>query len=42
MKKTRVINVANLKIGGGNKIVIQFMTNTNSNDVESTVNQIKN
>lgn len=41
MKKTRVINVANLKIGGGNKIVIQSMTNTNSNDVESTVNQIK-
>lgn len=40
MKKTRVINVANLKIGGGNKIVIQSMTNTN-NDVESTVNQIK-
>lgn len=41
MPKTRTINVGNLKIGGGNKIVIQSMTNTNSADAISTINQIK-
>lgn len=41
MPKTRTIKVGNLKIGGGNKIVIQSMTNTNSADAISTINQIK-
>lgn len=39
-RKTRVVKVGNLKIGGNNPIVIQSMTNTNSADVESTVRQI--
>lgn len=36
----KVINVGNLKIGGNNPIIIQSMTNTNSSDVEKTVEQI--
>ena len=39
-RKTRVIKVGNLEIGGNNPIIIQSMTNTNSADVESTVRQI--
>ena len=39
-RKTRVVKVGNLKIGGNNPIIIQSMTNTNSADVESTVRQI--
>ena len=40
-RKTRVVKVANLKIGGSNPIIIQSMTNTNSTDVEATVKQNK-
>ena len=39
-RKTRVVKVGNLKIGGNNPIIIQSMTNTNSADVEATVRQI--
>ena len=39
-RKTRVVKVGNLEIGGNNPIIIQSMTNTNSADVESTVRQI--
>lgn len=39
-RKTRVVKVGNLKIGGNNPIIIQSMTNTNSADVEATVKQI--
>lgn len=38
--KKKVIKVGNLKIGGNNPIIIQSMTNTNSSDVEKTVEQI--
>ena len=41
-RNTRVVKVANLKIGGNNPIIIQSMTNTNSADVEATVKQINN
>jgi len=37
--KTRVINVGNIKIGGGNPIVIQSMTTTNTMDTIATVEQ---
>jgi len=37
--KTRVINVGNVKIGGGNPIVIQSMTTTNTMDTIATVEQ---
>ena len=38
--KTKVITIGNRKIGGGNPILIQSMTNTKTEDVEATVAQI--
>ena len=40
-KKTRKVKVGNVYIGGDADIVIQSMTNTDTRDVEKTVNQIK-
>ena len=40
-KETKVINVGGVKIGGGNPIAIQSMTNTNTRDWKATVKQIK-
>ena len=40
-KKTKEINVGNLKIGGDNPITVQSMTNTLTKDVKSTIKQIK-
>lgn len=40
-KDTKVIKVGNVPVGGGNPISIQSMTNTDTCDVVSTVNQIK-
>ena len=40
-KKTKEINVGDLKIGGDNPISVQSMTNTLTKDVKSTINQIK-
>ncbi len=39
-RKTKVINVGNVKIGGDNPISVQSMTNTLTTDVNATVNQI--
>lgn len=39
-KETKVINIGERKIGGGNPVAIQSMTNTKTEDVESTVAQI--
>ena len=39
-RKTKVINVGNVKIGGDNPISVQSMTNTLTQDVSSTVKQI--
>ena len=39
-KKTRQIHVGNVAIGGDAPIVVQSMTNTDTADVESTVEQI--
>ena len=38
---TKVIKIGDRVIGGGNPILIQSMTNTKTEDVEATVNQIK-
>ncbi len=38
---TKVIQIGNRKIGGGNPILIQSMTNTKTEDVAATVAQIK-
>lgn len=40
-KKTKVIKLGNLKIGGDNPITVQSMTNTDTRDIEATINQIK-
>ena len=40
MKKTRTVKIGNRLIGGGNPILIQSMTNTKTEDVEATVEQI--
>ncbi|MGL5052757.1 MAG: flavodoxin-dependent (E)-4-hydroxy-3-methylbut-2-enyl-diphosphate synthase [Cetobacterium sp.] len=41
MRKSKVVKVGTLLIGGGNEIVIQSMTNTQTTDVDATVAQIK-
>ena len=41
-RKTKVINVGNVKVGGDNPISVQSMTNTLTTDVKSTINQINN
>ena len=40
-RKTKEINVGNVKVGGDNPISVQSMTNTLTKDVKETVNQIK-
>ena len=39
-KKTKVINVGNVNIGGDNPISVQSMTNTLTTDIKSTIKQI--
>lgn len=41
IKTTRVVKIGNRVIGGGNPVLIQSMTNTKTQDIESTVAQIK-
>ena len=36
-KKTRVINVGNVKVGGDNPISVQSMTNTLTTDIQATI-----
>jgi len=40
-KKTKEINVGNVRVGGDNPISVQSMTNTLTKDIKETVNQIK-
>lgn len=40
-KHTRSVNVGGLLIGGGNPIVVQSMTNTDTTDIHGTVDQIQ-
>ena len=39
-KKTKVISVGKIKIGGDNPISVQSMTNTLTTDVKATIKQI--
>ena len=39
-RKTKVITVGNVKIGGGNPISVQSMTNTPTTNIKETINQI--
>ncbi len=41
-RKTKVIKVGDIKIGGDNPISVQSMTNTLTTDIKSTINQINN
>ena len=38
---TKVIQIGDRKIGGGNPVLIQSMTNTRTDDVSATAEQIK-
>lgn len=40
-RKSRVVNLGGVLVGGDNPIVVQSMTNTDTRDVDATVNQIK-
>jgi (E)-4-hydroxy-3-methylbut-2-enyl-diphosphate synthase len=40
-KKTRIVQIGDLKIGGGNPIAVQSMCATRTRDVEATVQQVK-
>ncbi len=40
-KKTRLIKIGSVRIGGGNPVVVQTMTKTDTRDVKSTLEQIK-
>ena len=39
-RKTKMINVGNVKVGGYAKITVQSMTNTLTTDIKATINQI--
>jgi len=39
--KTRTIHIGNVPVGGGNPVAVQSMTNTDTRDVQATVDQIK-
>tara|TARA_B100001173_G_scaffold310081_1_gene323774 strand:+ start:453 stop:1547 length:1095 start_codon:yes stop_codon:yes gene_type:complete len=39
-RKTKVINIGNVKIGGDNPISVQSMTNTLTTDIKATIKQI--
>ena len=39
-KNTKIVNVGGVPVGGKNPIAVQSMTNTDTCDVISTVNQI--
>jgi len=40
-RKTKTIKIGDISIGGGGPITIQSMTNTDTKDIEATVNQIE-
>ena len=40
-RKSRVVHLGNVKIGGGSPISVQTMTNTITSDVNSTLSQIE-
>src|SRR5262245_46481170 len=40
-RKSRVISVGNLKVGGDNPILVQSMTNTPTSDAKATIDQIR-
>ncbi len=41
MKKTKIVNVGGVLVGGGERVKIQSMTTTKTSDVEKTISQIQ-
>ena len=41
MNKTKIVQVGNILIGGGNPISVQSMTNTDTRDIKPTVIKLK-
>ena len=41
MKKTKIVKVGNVNIGGGSSISVQSMTNTKTENIDETVKQIR-
>src|SRR5512140_3196967 len=39
-RKSQVVDIGGVKVGGGHPIVVQSMTNTDTADVAATVNQV--
>ena len=39
-RKSRVVKVGNVSIGGNNQIAVQTMTNTKTTDIDATLEQI--
>lgn len=39
-KKTKIVDVGGVKIGGGNPVSVQSMTNTKTSDIPATIDQI--
>ncbi len=39
-RKTKVISVGKIKVGGDNPITVQSMTNTLTTDIKATIKQI--
>ena len=37
---TKIVQIGDVRIGGGNRVAIQSMTNTRTEDVQATVKQI--
>ena len=40
-RKSRIINIGKIKIGGSNPIAVQTMTNTLTSNAKETINQIE-
>ena len=40
-RRTRIVRVGGIAVGGGTPIVVQSMTNTDTADVAATVDQVR-
>ena len=41
VKKTKIVKISNLKIGGNLPVLVESMTNTKTSDIRATVKEIK-
>ncbi|MBL6864403.1 MAG: flavodoxin-dependent (E)-4-hydroxy-3-methylbut-2-enyl-diphosphate synthase, partial [Rhodospirillales bacterium] len=40
-RQTVAVDVGNIQVGGSSPIIVQSMTNTDTSDLEATVNQVR-